>query len=117
MKHILVVDDESSITQVMKLFLEWEGFRVSVAHDGIEALEVDERDPADAVVTDLTMPRMNGRELIERLGARRRDIRTIVVTGWAGAEDLTNVHTTVMRKPVALDKLRACLSDMLDAAS
>ncbi|KIG10838.1 response regulator [Caballeronia concitans] len=117
MKHILVVDDESSITQVMKLFLEWEGFRVSVAHDGMEALEIDEEDPADAVVTDLTMPRMSGRELIEQLAARRRDIPTIVITGWAGAEDLTNVHTTVMRKPVALDKLRESLADMLNVES
>lgn len=114
MSHILIVDDERSITQLFQLYLGEEGFRVSIAHDGLEALEIDERDPADAILTDLTMPRMNGRQLLEALRSRRRQVPAIVMTGWAGAEDLTSLGTIVMRKPVELDQVLKRLTDLLD---
>ena len=113
MTHILVVDDEASITILLQMYLEEKGYRVSTACDGVEALERYDADPADAVVTDLTMPRMTGRELIDRLWQRRPGIPTIVVTGWSGAEDLTNLHTCVMHKPVSLELLCSRLAEVL----
>jgi CheY-like chemotaxis protein len=67
--HILLAEDEVLIALMFQDALEVEGHRVSIAHDGIEALEVDEQDPAEVLVTDLAMPRMGGRELLERLRA------------------------------------------------
>jgi CheY-like chemotaxis protein len=79
--HILLAEDEVLIALMFQDALEVEGHRVSVAHDGIEALEVDEQDPAEVLVTDLAMPRMGGRELLERLRERRPGLPALVVSG------------------------------------
>jgi DNA-binding response OmpR family regulator len=67
MPHILVVDDDDHIRELVTLFLEREGFEVKQAADGVEALASMEREPADLVVLDIMMPSMDGWELCERL--------------------------------------------------
>jgi CheY-like chemotaxis protein len=66
---ILVVDDEPSIRFLVRITLENEGFEVVEAHHGAAALERIGTSRPDLVVTDLMMPVMAGRELIERLRA------------------------------------------------
>ena len=68
---ILVVDDEPAIRQVARDMLEDAGYRVWTADDGERALELLERGGAevDLVVLDLTMPRMDGAEALERMRA------------------------------------------------
>lgn len=64
-KDILVVDDEEAICDFLKLLLEEEGYSVSTAHDGIEALNFLSTRPGKyIVVLDIMMPRMDGRELL-----------------------------------------------------
>ncbi len=58
--HILVVDDEADVRDVIRLNLEREGFSVSSAADGPEALEVLNRARFDAVILDVMMPGMDG---------------------------------------------------------
>lgn len=115
MTHILVVDDEILIALLFQDVLAAEGYRVTVAHDGLEALDADAADPADAVVTDLSMPCMGGRDLLAQLRARRPDLPAMVVTGYAGAEDLTGPRTVVLGKPVSprvlLQRLGGLLTD------
>lgn len=87
-KRILIVDDDVGIQQLLEMALEAEGYSVSVAGDGLEALDrVDEEVP-DLVILDLMMPRMDGfgfaRELVER-GIRDR-LPIMVVTAANGAE-------------------------------
>lgn len=67
MKTILVVDDEADIALTLQTFIELHGFRVVLAYDGVEALQKVQEDPPDLIVTDITMPRMDGLELIEKL--------------------------------------------------
>ncbi len=69
MARILVVDDEPLITDSLRYSLQHEGFEVSVAHDGAEALRLAEADPPDLVVLDLIMPKMDGLEVCRRLRA------------------------------------------------
>ena len=69
MTRILVVDDEPLITDSLRYSLQREGFEVSVAHDGAEALRLAEADPPDLVVLDLIMPKMDGLEVVRRLRA------------------------------------------------
>jgi len=67
MNRILVVDDEPHVTRVLRLRLERAGYVVATALDGEAALAAIEQFRPDAVITDIQMPRMTGRELCERI--------------------------------------------------
>ena len=64
-----MVDDESNMRFLLRMLLETEGYEVVEAHHGAAALIVVQEETPDLVVTDLMMPVMNGRELVERLRA------------------------------------------------
>ena len=70
-KNILVVDDEPSITELVKLYLEKEDFDIRVAHNGTDALNEIESDPPDLIVLDVMLPDINGVDLC--LDVARRD--------------------------------------------
>jgi DNA-binding response OmpR family regulator len=65
--HILLVDDESAITDNLTPFLKRSGFEVSVASNGEEALEKLGSETIDLIVSDVLMPKMDGRELLRSL--------------------------------------------------
>ncbi len=65
--HILVVDDESQITRVLRTTLNAQGYEIRVANDGETALEILKDFTPDLVITDLMMPNVNGIELCRRL--------------------------------------------------
>src|SRR5437763_16119463 len=82
-KHILVADDEAHIGRIIKIKLEQGPFRVSLALDGQEALDILERENgADLVDLDLMMPKMSGLDILDHMRAREewREIPIIVVT-------------------------------------
>src|SRR6266481_2379835 len=66
-KHILVVDDESQITRVLRTSLSSHGYDIRVANDGETALEIMKDWSLDLVITDLTKHNMDGLELCRRL--------------------------------------------------
>jgi DNA-binding response OmpR family regulator len=66
-KHILVVDDDFTVAKTEERALVMEGYRVSVAHDGHEALQIARRETPDLAVIDIVMPGMSGIELCQRL--------------------------------------------------
>src|ERR1700734_3910244 len=66
-KHILVVDYESQITRVLRTSLSSHGYDIRVANDGETALEIMKDWTPDLVITDLSMPNMDGLELCRRL--------------------------------------------------
>ena len=65
--HILIVDDESSITDNLTPFLERAGFKISSASHGGEALELLKEEDIELIVSDVIMPVLDGRELLRRL--------------------------------------------------
>jgi DNA-binding response OmpR family regulator len=65
--HILLVDDESAITENLTPFLKRSGFEVSVASNGEEALEKLGSETIDLIVSDVLMPKMDGREVLRSL--------------------------------------------------
>jgi two-component system, OmpR family, response regulator len=69
-KHVLIVDDERRIREVVEYALDKGGYRVTSAADGGEALAAFERDPPDLVVLDVMLPDLDGLELCRRLRAR-----------------------------------------------
>jgi DNA-binding response OmpR family regulator len=78
--HILLVDDEQSITANLAPFLERAGFRVSVAQDGQAALERIAAGAPDLVVLDVLMPRLDGREVLRRLRRAGDSLPVILLT-------------------------------------
>jgi DNA-binding response OmpR family regulator len=70
--HILVVDDEPMVREVLARYLEKEGFAVQTAEDGEQALAAFEAFPPDLVLLDLMLPRIDGLEVLRRIGDRNR---------------------------------------------
>jgi len=78
--HLLIVDDEVNIRRVLSAMLKREGYEVSAAGDGEQALAVLSRSPVDVVITDLVMPRLGGLELLKRVSADFPDVPVIMIT-------------------------------------
>jgi len=88
--HALVVDDSTVIRELIAVNLELEGFRVTTAGDGEEAVRLAEDVLPDVITLDVMMPRLNGFETVERLRQDERTARipVVMVTGRAQSADL-----------------------------
>jgi len=84
--RLLVVDDEENVRITTAAILEQEGYAVSTASDGREALEKVARGDFDLVLTDLRMEDMDGITLLNELQTRHPQLITIVLTGYATIE-------------------------------
>ncbi len=94
---LLVVEDDPAVRSVMEALLTELGYAVLTAEDGVEALEVLRGDSAptiDLVISDIIMPRMGGKELLEEAGAAWPDLRFLFTTGYS--ENV--VHEGFVRK-------------------
>lgn len=81
--HVLVVDDTPQIRSLVSIILQSEGYRVTTAANGREALERITEETPDVVLLDLTMPVMSGWELQQVLRARGYAIPVVFMTaGW-----------------------------------
>jgi len=108
---VLVVDDEFAIRAVSRRILERQGCRVLEASSGVGALAVmagaDER--IDALLTDLVMPQMDGRELIARVHDDRPDLPVVCMSGFADPNDDTSglgqSVVALVTKPFSADAL------------
>lgn len=103
--HVLIAEDEALAAMALEDFLTHFGYRVSVAYDGLKALEHHRADPADILLTDLRMPRMDGRALIHDLRKKRADLPVIVMTGYLSEEvgrqlDEENGPMVILSKPI-----------------
>jgi two-component system response regulator HydG len=116
--RILVVDDEPSARSGLEKLLVQDGYTVSAASDGPAALAIASETPADVVVTDLKMPKMDGVMLLSRLREQDPDLPVIVVTAFgdvgsavtamrAGAADY-------LTKPVDFDALLVAIERALE---
>lgn len=104
-KRILVVDDEAPIRRVLELKLKNGGYDVILAEDGEAGLRVIESEKPDAVITDINMPRMDGKQLREAVNHLKleRTFLTIIITARIIPDDeqwISAMQDTVfMEKP------------------
>jgi two-component system KDP operon response regulator KdpE len=108
--RILVVDDETQITRVLRRSLSSQGYEVQVAEDGEEALGVFKQWNPDLVITDLSMPGMSGLELCRRI--RKTSNVPIIVLSVKGEESmkveaLDTGADDYITKPFGIDELFA----------
>ncbi len=86
--NILVVDDDDLVRKLLTKFLQGLGYRVNSADDGESALECLGKLSYDLVLTDLQMPRLGGRELLEHMSHEYSHIPKIVLTGHGTNDDI-----------------------------
>jgi PAS domain S-box-containing protein len=79
--NILLIDDEKTICSILKRFLESKGHRVTASLKAEEGLEHFEKDKFDLVLSDITMPGMDGIELIKEIKKKGTDSKIIAITG------------------------------------
>ena len=81
MSHILIIDDDILICQLLRRILEQLGHRVTDAQDGRKGLNAFQADPAELVITDLIMPGMEGIETIMEMKRRFPGTKIIAMSG------------------------------------
>lgn len=99
-EHILVVDDEPALTDITVRSLRRVGYRATGFHSASEALEAFQRQPGEfaLVITDLTMPDMNGTQLAKRLHELAPDLPIILATGYVDIENASGLQEYGIRK-------------------
>ncbi len=120
--NILLVEDEVELRNVNAEFLTSLGYCVTCAGSGPEALEFAAGDPAiDLVISDVVMPRMNGREFADRLLQLRPKTKLLYVSGYADDVILqSGVPTqgiTFLQKPYSLRQLSLQVQSLLSGAA
>ena len=92
--RILIVDDELSMRDFLKILFESEGYEVTVVPDAATALDLAvNNDPFDLVMTDIRMPGMNGLELLTELKQRFPDLPVVMLTAYASPDDaVQDIH-------------------------
>lgn len=84
--NILIVEDEKKISEVVKSFLEKEGYAVLQSYDGVEALEIFNREEVHLVILDLMIPKVSGEEVCSEIRSHS-DVPIIMVTAKAEEEE------------------------------
>ncbi len=84
--HVLVVDDEKNGRRMLEILLNKLGYEVSVASDGLEALEIMHKTSVNLMITDLRMPKMDGLALLSAVREEGNEIPVIMVTAYGTVE-------------------------------
>lgn len=117
--RILIVDDEINIRLMLRTVLETEGYLVSEASNGREALEKLEDEPCDLVVLDLNMPVLDGMGVLEQVNAWKdaRKPRVIVLSAYGSvgaAVKATRLGALdFLEKPASPEEIRKTVADVL----
>lgn len=115
--HILVIEDELQIARVLKVELEYEGYKVTVEHNGKSGLEVALNSTIDLILLDVMLPELNGIEVLRRIRKSNSQTPVILLTARnstfdkvAGLDQGANDYIT---KPFEIEELlariRSCL--------
>jgi two-component system cell cycle sensor histidine kinase/response regulator CckA len=118
---VLLVEDDDLVRKAARRILETEGYRVMEAANGVDALALAEpfAGPIDLLLTDVVMPRMNGRDLAAALQASRPGIKVIYVSGYSGGvidSDDPRERRAHLRKPFSPAALLGKVREELDGA-
>lgn len=122
MKHrILVVDDEESIREFLDIMLRKEGYEVTMAQDGEQAVEILKKKTFDMVISDMQMPKMNGIELLKYVKDQNPDLIFMLITAFGTTESAIEAMKMgaydYILKPFKIDEVRINITHALRAKS
>jgi DNA-binding NtrC family response regulator len=117
-QSILVVDDEHSLCEMMRIMLTKEGYEVDTEQNGHDAVGRLAEKRYDLVIADLKMPEMSGLELLDRARAQHTDLPVIVMTAFASVdtaiEALKKGATDYITKPFKIDEIKLAIRQTLE---
>ena len=119
-EHILVVDDEARIRDVVEDFLKSCGYRVTTAENGHKGFDLYQSSPEkyDLLLTDLGLPGMSGIELTQKIMEINSDLKAIAMTGYIDKETENELSelgfVDVLRKPFRLSDVAKTIKDTLN---
>jgi DNA-binding NtrC family response regulator len=118
MSKILIIDDERSIRNTLKDILSYEDYKVSLAEDGLQALEILQKEEFDVILCDIKMPQMDGIEVLAKIQELPIDTPVIMISGHA------NIDTAVdaikkgafdfIEKPLDLNRILITIKNAMD---
>jgi len=118
-RHILVIDDEPEVRDMLHGFLEEKGFSVTLAMDGIQAIECIKQDIPGIIIIDLLLPGEHGINLIKTI---KKDyfIPIIIISGVYRQEEISpfmeeNFVEGFIEKPIDLNRLLQSIQSIIDA--
>ncbi|HEX5107849.1 MAG TPA: sigma-54 dependent transcriptional regulator [Vicinamibacterales bacterium] len=119
--HLLVVDDDRAILTLVGTIAQTEGFEVSTTLDGVEALQLLRRRPADLVLLDLRMPGVTGLEILRSIRDITPRTRVALMSGYATIDNAVEAvklgAIDFLTKPFDLQRMRQMLSAVRDEAA
>jgi two-component system response regulator PilR (NtrC family) len=119
MHSILVVDDEPSIREFLQIMLAREGYEVSCAEDGREAITLFEKSPFDVVLADIRMPKSSGFEVLNRIKELSPGTKVIMITAYASfesaVESMKEGAYDYIAKPFNVDEVKRTVSNALQS--
>ena len=121
MFRVLLVDDEENVLEILKTTIQWQELGVDklfTAQDGLQALELLEKQSIDLMITDIKMPRLDGINLLRKVKGLYPEIRCILLTAYGEfeyAKEAINLGVeNYLLKPVAKDEVEQTVRKALD---
>jgi len=117
---LLIVDDAKLFLRSFRRLLCKEGYDVTTAENGSEALEHLKKETFDLVVTDIEMPKMNGIDMLKRIKTLKGDLMVIVLTAFSSLERKEEAlkfgASGYIEKPVEIDYIKGVIGKLLKDA-
>ena len=117
-KQVLIVDDEPNLRKILAAQLSRDGYDVMTAEDGEQGLAALRDHHIDLVVTDLKMPRMDGMELLSRIGELPQKMAVVMLTAQGSIESAVEAMRMgaydYITKPFKVDELQLSIQRALD---
>ena len=117
--RVLIVDDEPSMRDMLRIVLRRDGYDVHVASNGREAVAALEREVFDLLLTDIRLPDVDGVQVLREAKARNRDIVALMMTAYASTETAVEAlrlgAADYFTKPFNMDELRLKVRQHLES--
>ena len=118
MSRILIIDDEKSIRRTLREILEYENFKVDEAADGLEGLNLAQKEKFDIILCDIKMPKMDGMEALDKFMEVAVDAPVIMISGHGNIETAVEAVKKgaydFIQKPLDLNRLLVTVRNALD---
>ena len=116
-ERILIVDDEKNIVRSLTGVLSDEGYEISTTGDGVEALEIIQKDPPDLVLLDIWLPGMDGIEVLKTLKTYNSGVEVLIMSGHGTIDTAVKVTKLgaqdFIEKPFSLDRITESIQNTL----
>ncbi|MFC5793758.1 response regulator [Thalassorhabdus alkalitolerans] len=120
MPKILIVDDQYGIRVLLKEILHKDGYEVFQAANGMQALELAEKEKPDLVLLDMKIPGMDGIEILRRLKEKDQSIRVVMMTAYGELSMIQDAKSlgalTHIANPFDIEELRESIKEYLPSS-